>query len=138
MSHSSRYPIPKPTEEVPQSMAAALPTPHEAKRTFQPKCNSRHGLSGRIVVLPTEDMEVYKAFSKELADSLNPITPMERQLAQTVADSQWRLNRARTDEDGMLALGHSEESGNFDAASPEIHSALTAARGSSATTQEPS
>ncbi|HWE52848.1 MAG TPA: hypothetical protein VG273_23845 [Bryobacteraceae bacterium] len=63
----------------------------------------RHGLTGRIVVLPTEDMEVYKAFSKELVDSLHPETPMERQLAQTIADTQWRLNRARTIEDGMLA-----------------------------------
>lgn len=35
----------------------------------------RHGLTGRIVVLPTEDMEVYKAFSKELVDSLNPQLP---------------------------------------------------------------
>jgi hypothetical protein len=32
----------------------------------------RHGLTGRVVVLPTEDMEVYKAFSKELVDSLAP------------------------------------------------------------------
>jgi hypothetical protein len=73
-------------------------------------------------------MEIYKAFSKELVDSLNSETPMEQQLAQTVADTQWRLNRARSYEDGMLALGHSEEAGNFDAASPEIHSALTAAK----------
>ena len=78
----------------------------------------RHGLTGRIVVLPTEDMEVYKAFSKELVDSLNPETPLERQLAQTVADTQWRLNRARTYEDGMLALGHD----------PEIHPALRDAK----------
>jgi len=88
----------------------------------------RHGLTGRIVVLPTEDMEVYKAFSRELVDSLNPETPMERQLAQTIADTQWRLNRARTYEDGMIALGHFEDEGNFDAASPEIHAALTAAK----------
>jgi hypothetical protein len=88
----------------------------------------RHGLTGRIVVLPTEDMEVYKAFSKELVDSLNPRTPMEHQFAQTVADTQWRLNRARTMEDGMIALGHYEDEGNFDAASPEIHAALTAAK----------
>lgn len=88
----------------------------------------RHGLTGRIVVLPTEDMEAYKAFSKELVDSLNPETPMERQFAQTVADTQWRLNRARTYEDGMLALGHFEQAGNFEAGSREMHSALTAAK----------
>jgi len=63
-------------------------------------------------------MEVYKAFSKELVDSLNPETPLERQLAQTVADTQWRLNRARTYEDGMLALGHD----------PETHPALRDAK----------
>jgi len=82
-------------------------------------------------------MEIYKAFSKELADSLNPETPMEQQLAQTVADTQWRLNRARTYEDGILALGHGQAlspqyGGEIDASgqadSPEIHSALTAAR----------
>src|SRR5580658_1269846 len=66
----------------------------------------RHGLTGRSVVLPTEDMEAYQAFTKELVDSLNPVTPMERQFAQTVADTQWRLNRARTFEDGMIAKGN--------------------------------
>ncbi len=80
------------------------------------------------MVLPTEDMEAYNAFSKELIDSLNPANPMERQLAQTVSDTQWRLNRARTYEDGMLALGHFEDPGNFDARNPEMHSALTAAK----------
>jgi hypothetical protein len=62
---------------------------------------------------------------------------MENQFAQTVADTQWRLNRARTIEDGMLALGHgqalSPEYGGEDyspgqAGSPEIHAALTAAK----------
>jgi len=88
----------------------------------------RHGLTGRTVVLPGEDMEEFKRFSKEIADSLNAESPMERQFAQTVADSQWRLNRARTFEDGMIALGHFEEAGNFTAYSPEIHAALTAAK----------
>jgi hypothetical protein len=88
----------------------------------------RHGLTGHIVVLPTEDVEVYNAFSKELVDSLNPASPMERQFAQTIADTQWRLNRARTVDDGMFALGHYEDTGNFNAESPELHSALTSAR----------
>jgi hypothetical protein len=88
----------------------------------------RHGLSGRIVVLPTEDMEAYRKFSKELVDSLHPETPMEIQFAETVADNQWRLNRARTIEDGMLAMGHFEAAGNFNTADPNIHAALTAAK----------
>jgi hypothetical protein len=88
----------------------------------------RHGLTGRVVVLPTEDMEEYKRFSKEIVDSLHPASPMEAQFAQTVADTQWRLNRARTFEDGMIALGHFEEAGNFTAGNPNIHAALTAAK----------
>jgi hypothetical protein len=88
----------------------------------------RHGLTARVVVLPTEDMNAYKAFSKEIADSLDAQTPVERQFAQTVADNQWRINRIRSIEDGMLGMGHYEAAGNFDADHPEIHAAMTAAR----------
>jgi hypothetical protein len=88
----------------------------------------RHGLTARVVVLPTEDMNAYKVFSKEIADSLDAQTPLERQFAQTVADNQWRINRIRSIEDGMLGMGHYEAAGNFDADHPEIHAAMTAAR----------
>src|SRR5215469_15043332 len=66
---------------------------------------TRHGFTGRVVVLPSEDMKVYEAFSAELMSSLDPKTPLERELAKTVVDQQWRLNRVRSIEDGMLALG---------------------------------
>jgi hypothetical protein len=88
---------------------------------------TRHGLSGRIVVLPSEDMSLYLAQSKELVDSLDPQTPIERKLAQTVADGYWRLERFRTVEEGLLAWGHYEEAGDFDAENENIHSAFTAA-----------
>src|SRR5215472_18448845 len=65
---------------------------------------TRHGLTGRVVVLPSEDMKVYEVFSQELMTSLDPKTPLERELAKTVVDQQWRLNRIRSIEDGMLAL----------------------------------
>jgi hypothetical protein len=88
----------------------------------------RHGLTARVVVLPSEDMDAYQAFSKEVVDSLDPQTPVERQFAQTIADNQWRINRIRSIEDGMLGMGHFESAGDFDADNPEIHSAMTAAR----------
>jgi hypothetical protein len=53
---------------------------------------------------------------------------------QTVADNQWRINRIRSIEDGMLCMGHFEAAGDFDYSSPEIHSAMTAAE-PSVTTQ---
>jgi hypothetical protein len=88
----------------------------------------RHGLTARVVVLPTEDMDAYKAFAKEIVDSLDAQTRVERQFAQTVADNQWRINRIRSIEDGMLGMGHFEAAGDFDCPSAQIHSAMTAAR----------
>lgn len=91
-------------------------------------CNAiKHGLTGRTVLLPGEDMNQYLAFSKELVDSLNPQTPLERQLAQTYADQQWRLNRLLTIEDALLAHGH-ETSCHVDTDNPDGHTAYNAAR----------
>jgi len=87
----------------------------------------RHGLTSRIVVLPTEDLAAYQAFSDEFLAGLAPETFPERQCAQTIIDTQWRLNRVRSLEEGMLALGHYGPEGQIDAGHPEIHAALTAA-----------
>ena len=88
----------------------------------------RHGLTGRVVVLPSEDMNIYRAFCKELMEELAPETPMERQYAQTFCDTQWRLNRARSYEDNMLALGHFEYADSIGADDPQALAALTAAK----------
>jgi hypothetical protein len=120
--------------------AASAPNPQNAEtprptsgRTPEGKARSsmnalRHGLTARVVVLPTEDMDAYNAFSKEIVDSLDAQTPVERQFAQTVADNQWRINRIRSIEDGMLGMGHFEAAGEFDCPTSEIHAAMTAAR----------
>jgi hypothetical protein len=96
----------------------------------------RHGLTARVVVLPSEDMAAYHAFSKEIVDSLDPQTPMERQFAQTVADNQWRINRIRSIEDGMLGDAHFGKAGDFDAEHADIHSTLTSSRAFRAHSQE--
>ena len=95
-------------------------------KTIEGKSNSsrnnlRHGLTGQINILPTEDREAHDAFCNELSDSLKPQTPMERQLAHSVAEDSWRLNRARAIENNMFALGHEGER-------REIHLALADAR----------
>jgi hypothetical protein len=113
--------------------ARQAPPPQASGRTEEGKARSsmnalRHGLTARVVVLPSEDMDAYQAFSQEIVDSLDAQTPVERQFAQTVADNQWRINRIRSIEDGMLGLGHFEAAGDFDCPSSEIHSAMTAAR----------
>jgi hypothetical protein len=71
--------------------------------------NLRHGLTGQISLLPTEDREAHDAFCNELIDSFSPETPMERQLANSIAEDSWRLNRACAIENNMFALGHGHE-----------------------------
>jgi hypothetical protein len=71
--------------------------------------NLRHGLTGHISLLPTEDREAHDAFCNELIDSFDPETPMEHQLAQSIAEDSWRLNRARAIENNMFALGHDHQ-----------------------------
>ena len=95
-----------------QSLNALLSTgPKTPEGKLRSSINStRHGLTGRTVVLPNEDHDLYRTFAAEIVESLQPETPIERQLAQTVADTQWRLNRLRSIEEGMFALTTHEAS----------------------------
>lgn len=89
---------------------------------------TRHGLAGRVVVLPSEDMNLFHEFSAKIVANLQPATDLEHEIAQTIADGYWRLRRVRTTEDAMFALGHDEGHGDFDADNEIIHAAFTAAK----------
>jgi hypothetical protein len=88
----------------------------------------RHGLTGQVTVMPHEDRDAFNTFCAEIVSSLNPANALEQQLAQSIAQDNWRLNRARAMEDNILALGHTDEAADMDADNPEIHAAVTAAR----------
>ena len=83
--------------------------PRTAEGKSRSSLNStRHGLTGQSVVLPGGDAEAYAAFrTKVFADSA-PVGTIEEILAQTVADTQWRLERARGLEAGIVALAKYE------------------------------
>jgi hypothetical protein len=115
-----------PTQSTQKSKSTGPRTPEGKKRSAVNAL--RHGLTGRVVVLPSEDMNAYHAFCADLIADLAPATPVERQYAQTFCDTQWRLNRARSLEDSMFSLGHFEAAGDIETDHPEIHAALTAAR----------
>jgi hypothetical protein len=74
----------------------------------------RHGLTGQTVVMPWEDRQEYDKFCQAFLADLKPVGFEQTQHAQTVADCQWRLNRASSYEsaiffyEGYLAL-HEEE-----------------------------
>src|ERR1700749_173109 len=116
------------------SSNAATPTPNHSTgpRTQEGKQRSalnalRHGLTGRTIVMPYEDMDQYHIFCKRLLHTLAPETPLEEQYAPTYCETQGRLNRARSFEDAMLALGPSEAASEIETEHPQVYAALAAA-----------
>ena len=87
----------------------------------------RHGLTSQIVVMPNEDLKAYLSFCERYVKDLSPKNEPEKQLAQDMANSTWRLNRSGSIENGIYAIGHHDFSNDIDVDHPEIHAALTAA-----------
>ena len=101
------------------SAAQALSNKENAQHSTGPRTESgkrisslnatRHGLTGQVVVLPTEDAAKYEAFRLKLFANLAPQDTVEELLAQTIVDSEWRAERARVLEVNIFALSHHEE-----------------------------
>ena len=65
----------------------------------------RHGLTGQIVVMPTEDLAAYQLHLKSFTDEYTPEGATEANLVQSLADTSWRLNRVAALETNLLTLG---------------------------------
>ena len=62
------------------------------------------GLTGHTVLLPTDDAAAYQTHVERYREEFEPNGFLEEQVVQTLADTQWRLNRLPTLESGFLAL----------------------------------
>jgi hypothetical protein len=62
----------------------------------------RHGLTGQTVVMPWEDRQEYDRFCQAFLEDLKPVGFEQTQLAQTIVDCQWRLNRATAYESAIF------------------------------------
>src|SRR5271163_1100564 len=65
----------------------------------------QHGFTGLAVVMTEEDRKAQNAFTRPYIHHLNPIGPIELQLAQTIALDNFRLNRLKAVEENMFAYG---------------------------------
>ena len=88
----------------------------------------RHGLTGQVSALIDEDRAARDLFCAPLVDDLRPEGALEHQLAQSIAEGHWRLNRIRATEDNIYALGHYGPAADIEVHHPELHAALTSAR----------
>jgi hypothetical protein len=84
----------------------------------------RHGLTGHTIVLPAEDLDAYNKFTEQSFDDLKSVGFLEKQFAQIIADTSWRLHRIPAPENNPIALGFDEHSNSITTEHPEAHAAL--------------
>ena len=84
----------------------------------------KHGLTGQTVVMPGEDPLTFVDFCAAYQTELKPCGTVEQQLVYTIAQTQWRINRAGAWEDDIVSLGVDEHSDDINTEDPAIHCAL--------------
>ena len=82
----------------------------------------RHGLTGQIVVMPSEDLEAYRSHLKSFTDEYSPKGATESNLVQALADTSWRLNRVAALETNLLTQDATPESQSKALSNLSLHS----------------
>jgi hypothetical protein len=85
----------------------------------------RTALTGRTVLLPTDDVEAYQKHVVRFEAQFKPVTDREKELTQNIADTQWRLNRIFALEQGIYAVGRLEFAKLYENEDASVRSALT-------------
>jgi hypothetical protein len=73
----------------------------------------KSGLTGRTVLLPGDDAALYQAHVSHFIEHYAPVGDDERNLVQSLADTEWRLLRIPALEMGIYAVGRLEFAGSF-------------------------
>jgi hypothetical protein len=71
------------------------------------------GLTGRTVLLPSEDVAAYQAHVERIFKQFSPFEDEEKRLTQSLADTLWRLERIPSLEAGIYAIGRRELAAQF-------------------------
>jgi len=86
------------------------------------------GLTGRTVLLPGDDAAAYEAHIASFFARHQPTVDEERNLVQSLADTEWRLLRIPTLELGIYAVGRLEFAAEFPQEDPEVKKHLIEAK----------
>ena len=98
-------------------------------KTCAGKANSslnavKTGLTGRTVLLPTDDASEYQRHVTAYYDELQPIGQRESDLAQSIADTAWRLKRIPGLESAIYAQGYIDFADTFKDHAPALRPGL--------------
>jgi hypothetical protein len=83
------------------------PTSDEGKATSSLNA-LKTGLTGRTVLLPSEDAALYEAHLARFREQYQPVGDQELALVQSLTDTHWRIARIPSLEAGIYALGRLE------------------------------
>ena len=67
----------------------------------------RHGLTGQLVVMPSEDLQAYQLHLASFTGEYHPEGATETHLVESLADVSWRLNRIGSLEANLLSISYS-------------------------------
>jgi hypothetical protein len=81
------------------------------------------GLTGRTVLLPSDDAEAYRQHLAAYENEYKPVGLRERELVQSLADLQWRLQRVSGLEMAIYARGRDEFAAQFRELDPAVRAA---------------
>ena len=85
---------------------------------------TRHGLTGQVVVMPSDDLNAYTDFLKGFQDDLRPGGALERQFVQQLADCSWRLNRASAWETNQVTMEAALNADQVSTGLPQVQDAF--------------
>ena len=71
----------------------------------------KSALTGRTVLIPTDDVPRYEKLTKEMTDFHKPADYMEGLLVQSLIDTDWRLQRIPSLESALYSLGERDLAG---------------------------
>lgn len=86
-----------------------------------------HGMTGQVTIMPGEDREAHDRFCAGIVAGYAPEGALELQVAQSIAETEWRLNRASAIEQNIFAAGIDGPEGDIDTDHPQIQAAAAMA-----------
>jgi hypothetical protein len=88
----------------------------------------RHGLTGHIDVRTPAEQQAHADFCAAIVTSFDPAEGIERQLAHSIAEDHWRLNRAKSLENNIFAITATFHNADGEMETADIDTALAYAR----------
>jgi hypothetical protein len=103
------------------------PTSEEGK-SISSRNALKTGLTGRTVLLPSEDAALYEAHLAQFRERYQPVGGQELALVQSLADTEWRLARIPSLEMAIFAVGQLEFADLFPGEEEDVRKRLIEAK----------